>query len=162
MPHVALYTFGIMHEEWGHPRMDGFEERVGPIFAAAAETPGALQWDGAGTDPVGRPGAAGDPPAPSARTLTVWSDLDTVFAFVYQGVHAEALRKRREWFRAGPWPSHCLWWVEDGHVPTWEEAVACYERLHAHGPTAFAFTFGSRFNADGLPTAVRRPGAAKD
>ncbi len=38
---------------------------------------------------------------------------------------------------------------------------APYERLHAHGP-AFAFTFGSPFKADGLPTAVRRPGAAKD
>jgi kynurenine formamidase len=44
-----------------------------------------------------------------------------------------------------------MWWVEDRHKPTIDEAMARLAHLHEHGPTAFAFTPARRFGPDGQP-----------
>lgn len=56
-------------------------------------------------------------------TLSLWADLESVFAFAYNGVHAglnaEALKHRKEWFLTPEWPTYVAWWVEDNHEPDW-------------------------------------------
>ena len=64
------------------------------------------------------------------------------------------------------WPPYVLWWVADDHRPDWREAVARFELLHDHGPTADAFNFKSPFDTTGSPTvldkeAVRRLAIAR-
>jgi hypothetical protein len=52
------------------------------------------------------------------ETLSLWQDLESVFAFVYHGIHAQALNKRKEWFVHPQWSSYVAWWVEDDHIPS--------------------------------------------
>ena len=44
-----------------------------------------------------------------------------------------------------------LWWVEEGHIPSVEEAVEKLEHLRVHGPSLDAFTFATaaRLTASG-------------
>lgn len=157
MPYLALYTFGLLHEDWGHDQIRGFEERIGPIFGCAAETPGLLHATGCGTQTDGLPRLVRSQEAdPSARTLTLWRDLESAFAFTYRSIHAEALRQRHAWFKKHDWPSHCAWWVEQDSLPAWTEAVTRYEHLHDHGATAYSFDFRTAFAPDGSPTRIRR------
>jgi hypothetical protein len=92
------------------------------------------------------------PGAESAMTISLWKDLESVFAFAYSGLHGEALRLRKEWFVSPPLgPTYTIWWVGDGHEPTWFEARERQWHLHAYGPTPYAFTFHTPFAADGTP-----------
>lgn len=85
------------------------------------------------------------------KTLSLWANLESVFAYAYLSDHAEALRLRREWFVKPAWPSYVIWWVADSHEPSWQEAVERHQRLHTQGPTPHAFTFPTPFDAESHP-----------
>ena len=89
-------------------------------------------------------------------TMSLWDDLESVYAFAYNGRHAEALGKREEWFRKPEWPTYVAWWVEDDHIPTREEGATHLEHLHDHGSTYYAFDFKTPFSADGQPCRMDR------
>jgi hypothetical protein len=40
--------------------------------------------------------------APSS--LSLWQDIESLMAFAYAGVHAEALKHARNWNQKGDWP----------------------------------------------------------
>ena len=80
----------------------------------------------------------------------------SVFAFTYNGIHAEALSKRKEWFEHPKWPSYVAWWVEAEHTPSWEEAYERYDKLHREGSSPEAFDFKHPFGADGQPVKIDR------
>ena len=151
---LAFYTFGILRAPQGHAQVQGFVDRIPGVSAAS--------WGAAGYLAAvrNRPPGFGprfyDPAvhAFAPQTLSVWADLESVFAFAYHGPHAEALRGRREWFVTPPWPTYAAWWVAGDHLPTWDEAAARLEHLHDHGPTPFAFSFKHPFDPDGRPTAL--------
>lgn len=161
MSHVAFITFGIVKEAYGHPTVQGFIDRGGPVVDAATAHHGLLEGHyetddfsiGAYVTPrfvtaelAGR----------EAQTVSLWTDLESVFAFAYTGLHAEALRHRREWFLPPAWPTYAAWWVTDDHRPTWEEAVTRLEHLHDHGASATAFDFRAPFDAVGSPIRLHR------
>ena len=79
-----------------------------------------------------------------------------MFAFAYRGAHAESLRHRKEWFVEPAWPTYAAWWIDDDHIPTWEEAMERVNALYHRGPTPFAFTFKQPYDADGRPMRVDR------
>ena len=76
-----------------------------------------------------------------ALNMSVWTDLESLAAFVYRNAdHREIMRRRREWF------DHmqiymALWWIPIGHVPTPEEGKARLDLLARLGPTPDAFVF---------------------
>jgi hypothetical protein len=88
-------------------------------------------------------------------TLSIWRDIDAVFAFVYSGLHLEALRQRAAWFEPRRWPSYVAWWIADDEQPTWPDATARLDRLHVDGPSATAFDFHHPFDPLGRP--IPRP-----
>lgn len=160
---VALYTFGQFIRPSEHPENAGFHARNDANLAAADRTSGLIGRSGYDGDPGpeswGRqvfPRFFDDPNkdgwAPS--TLSWWQDIESIWAFTYTGLHAEALAKGRSWFRKGDWPPLVMWWSEDR--PDWAEAIARHEHLFDHGPTAHAFGFRSPFDAAGRPYAVNR------
>jgi hypothetical protein len=91
-----------------------------------------------------------------AATLSLWRDLESVHAFAYSGHHLEALRQRADWFEPRRWPTYVAWWVSDDKIPSWDEAYARLERLHAEGPTADAFDFHHPFDPDEQPARLER------
>jgi hypothetical protein len=95
----------------------------------------------------------------SPSTLSVWRDLESLFAFTYFGLHSEALAKGREWFKKPEWPPYVLWWVKEGQYPTWAQGVERHEHLNDHGPTGFAFTFKTAFDSDGAEYNIDFAGA---
>jgi hypothetical protein len=160
--HLALYTFGQFTKPSIDNSNDGFHRRNDPIFALVDIAPGLVARSGYD----GEPGPAswgtqvyprfyvdnGDGYAPS--TLSLWRDLESAMAFSYFGMHKEALSLGREWFIKGDWPPYVLWWVQEGMQPLWADAIIRHEHLHDHGPTAFAFSFKSAFDAQGQITKV--------
>lgn len=176
---VAFMTFGIMVGPWGDQRVEGFEGRIPSTFAAAAAHPGFVGrsklegWvDGLPEEAQDRgpwgpyrrtaffPDPEGEEGDREASTLSLWADLESVYAFAYGGPHLEALRHRTEWFTERRWPSYVAWWVGDDETPSWVEAAERLEHLHENGPTPFAFDFHQPYDATGSPrprpTVVRR------
>jgi Domain of unknown function (DUF3291) len=170
MPRLAFFTFGLLREPHGHPQVQAFYDMSAATGQAAKECDGVISFlrgyitvdpdrDDPDKQPYLYPRAVpnADCRAPQARTLSLWRDLEAVHAYAYHGIHAEALRLRKEWFVKPQWPSYVAWWVADDDEPTWEEAVARLDYLHEHGPTPHAFSFKTPFNVEGSPTALRRP-----
>jgi hypothetical protein len=161
---LAFYTFAVLRERPGHPLVEGFFERVASNNAAAAASEGFLGQSE--LDPVTGRESWGDLVMPrffreevhaaAPRALSLWRDLESVFAFAYSGAHAEALTRRKEWFVRPEWPSYVAWWVEDHHLPDWHEAAARLEHLHDNGPSAYAFNFKEPYGPDGRPTVIDR------
>jgi hypothetical protein len=165
MAKLAFMTIGLLHAPTGDPQVQGFVDRIDENFSQAAESEGFLgrsvwqddteqhSW-GPQTVPefFQKDEWIGRRPA----TLSLWQDLESVFAFAYHGVHGEALSKRKEWFVKPEWPTYVAWWVSDDHTPSWEEAVEHYEHLQVEGPTPQAFDFKQSFDSHGRPLKIDR------
>jgi hypothetical protein len=162
MPRIAFVTFGILKEPWDHPAVQGFVERIDDTFADADASTGLIErHNGYDDDAAFGPWVTArfvtpDLAGREAQTLSLWTDLEAVFAFAYADPHAEALRHRTAWFLKPAWPTYAAWWVADDHRPTWQEAMARLEHLHDHGSSAVAFDFRSPFDAAGCATRLDR------
>jgi heme-degrading monooxygenase HmoA len=84
-------------------------------------------------------------------TMSVWTSIEALRAFVYRTDHNAFLRRRREWFEPHADAAVVMWWVEDGTIPTVHDGIARLERLRAEGPGPAAFTFRTAFDAEGRP-----------
>jgi hypothetical protein len=87
--------------------------------------------------------------------MSVWSDVDSLNAFVYRSAHAGIMRRRREWFARMAEAFVVLWWIPRGHRPTLEEALARLDLLRATGPTPEAFSFRQVYAPPDAPDATR-------
>ncbi len=157
MARLAFYTFAVQRGPDEDPVMRGFVLRTRSNFAAVEQSDGFIDRSGYDNEPDrSRWGAVVmprfcDDPAPVAATLSLWRDLESAAAFAYGGVHAKALRRRREWFSKADHPGYVAWWVADDHRPDWAEAAAKLEALHDNGPQPEAFDFKQPFDAAGRP-----------
>ena len=156
MGRVAFYTFGILRAARGDDEVQGFFDRSGAVGDSAAEVPGYLGRSGGVFDwtKFGPRFFIPGTHAAAPQTLSLWSDLEAVHSFAYRGLHAEALRLRREWFLPPAWPTYAIWWVGDDEAASWPDALRRLERLHDDGPTPFAFNFRTPFDQDGQPTRL--------
>jgi hypothetical protein len=159
---LAVYNFGMFREPADSAVNQGFRDLETPNFLAAERAVGF----------VGRAGYAGESGPPSwgeqvfprfyvergdggsPSTLSLWESLESLFAFAYSGIHAEALKRASDWLVEKRWPAYVLWWAVGR--PDWREAVTRFERLHDHGPSPEAFNFKTPFDCHGNPTAIDR------
>jgi len=82
--------------------------------------------------------------------MSVWTDADSLFNFVYRSAHTPEMARRREYFDRFEGAYQALWWVPAGHCPTVDEGLSRLWRLDRYGPTQLAFTFKVRFPAPGV------------
>lgn len=122
-----------------HPSNADFVNSLDRVNAIAESQPGFVwRLTGEGNDALDVQ-AFDDPNI--AVNMSVWTDLDALGAFVYRNEeHLAIMRRRREWFDRIKFHL-VLWWVEEGHIPTLDEAKARLEALARHGPSREAFTF---------------------
>lgn len=169
---LAFTTFAILRRPYGDPEVQEFDDRTPYVFAAAQMHRGfvarAVEVDDAGASNFERDwGLWGEFQVPRfytlgrtsgtdqrASTLSIWTDIQSVFEFVYSGLHLGALKKREQWFQKPAWPSYACWWVADDAIPTWADASARLEHLHDHGPTPYAFNFHTCFDESGQAVSV--------
>ena len=155
-------TIGALHEPMGHPKVQGFLDRVPAVYAAADSSEGFQNRShrDMGTfqhswGPTVVPKCFGLlDPAQAPTTLSLWDDLESVAAFAYHGAHGEAMGKRKEWFESHSAPTYVAWWVDDVTNLSWQEAADRLDYLHEHGSTPRAFNFVKPFGADGEPRTL--------
>jgi Domain of unknown function (DUF3291) len=159
--HLAIYSFAVLREPAGHPRVQGFYDRLEAVLRTAEGADGFIAVRLDMPDGFG-PRRFFDPEldAGSPQSLSLWTSLESLFAFVYRGLHIEALRLRREWLVEPDWPTHAAWWVPDNQMPSWEDAAHRLEHLHDHGPTPFAFSLKRPFDAEGRSAVLDRASIA--
>ncbi|MBO3762353.1 DUF3291 domain-containing protein [Ciceribacter sp. L1K22] len=162
--HLAIHNFGIHVADYGDPAIEGFFKREPLNFEAATRASGFIGRSGY----VGEPGpeswgkqvfprflkGSGREAGPSS--LSLWQDIESLMAFSYAGIHAEALKHARRWNVEQAWPPLVLFWVEAGRRPEWFEAVERFEHLADHGASPFAFTFKQPFDPSGQPYVIDR------
>lgn len=89
-------------------------------------------------------GHAMDMPTPwpdAAANLTVWESPEALEHFVWNTVHKQFYNKKDDWFKAMKTNHFVMWWVDEGHLPTLEEAKVRLEHLDAHGNSDYAFNW---------------------
>ena len=134
---LAELNVGYAAHDLDDPRMAGFMDNLDRINTLAERSPGFV-WrmksdSGNATDiPV-----PGDPKMIS--NLSVWEDVPSLANYVFNTVHARFYDRKVEWFQPMQTPHFVMWWVEDGHIPTLEEATARLAELTEHGSTDRAF-----------------------
>ena len=84
-----------------------------------------------------------------AANMSVWSDMESLAAFVYRNKeHRTIMRRRAEWFEKMDFYM-VLWWIKSDHKPTLEEAKIRLELLRQNGSSASAFTFKNPYPMPG-------------
>ncbi|MFF7892300.1 DUF3291 domain-containing protein [Streptomyces sp. NPDC007907] len=182
MPHLALYTFGVLKSPLADPTPLTREFYVmgetvyrrmsqHPGYIARAEAtdgdPGVLfeaDWGAWGEFAVPTWYSKGRTVETTAlaATLSLWTDLSAALDAVYTGLHREALNRRYDWFERTGHPNHVFWWVPDGVIPTWRDGVSRLTHLHHHGSAPHAFTFRHSFTSEGTPTRGKGIGSKHD
>ncbi|MDA7946595.1 MAG: DUF3291 domain-containing protein [Hyphomicrobiaceae bacterium] len=71
--------------------------------------------------------------------MSVWENVESLEAYVWQTVHKRFYDRRGEWFEKLDGPHLAMWWIEPGHKPSLSEAKERLEYLETHGPTDFSF-----------------------
>jgi hypothetical protein len=162
--HLAVYNFGIHLDEYESERVAGFRLREPFNFEAASRAEGYIGRSG--YDEVPGPESWGEKVYPrflagsgfedAPSSLSLWSSLESLMAFTYDGVHADALKHARNWNQKQAWPALVLWWVKEGARPVWADGAERLEHLADHGPAHRAFTFKKPFCPDGEPVIIDR------
>jgi hypothetical protein len=134
---LAELNVGRTRHDLDAPEMAGFMDNLDRVNAIADRAPGFV-WrmqDEAGN-------ATGIKPTDDPRFITnlsVWEDFASFEHFVWNTLHKRFLRRKAEWFEASSRPYFVMWYVEEGHQPTLDEALARLADLTANGPSDRAF-----------------------
>lgn len=155
---VQVNIAQIRHKSIDAPEMKSFTDRVDAINALARRSPGFV-WTLEGEEGVGATRIEVFPENPNAIIqLSKWDSVEALFQFAYKTAHAKLIAAKKDWFVPVPNLSNlALWWVDDDHLPTIDEAKAKMIRLHRNGPTPAVFDFSSPFDAQGRPIETRWP-----
>ena len=169
MAKLVLYTFAIFQQPNESKHNKGFHDRNPFVYVSTENSIGfvdraGLSWKRNHADRNRNWGVRDVSPRflttgehrNTAATLSMWDDVESVYAFTYYGFHAEVLKMRDDWFVKGEWPPFVCWWTGDDESPTRAEGAQRLERLHDNGPTAYAFDFKAPFDADGKPLRMDR------
>lgn len=141
--HLAQLNIARFRLPQEHPDNKGFIDNLDRVNAIAETQDGFIwRFTGEGNDAMDI--QAFDNPN-VASNMSLWSDLESLGAFVYRNKeHREIMRRRGEWFDKIDFHL-VLWWVQEGHIPTLEEAKEKLELLSKDGATEKAFTFRKPF-----------------
>lgn len=126
----ALYPFP-------DPRMAGFVDNINRINALAERTDGFV-WR-LKVDTARRMPAAPFNDPMLAINMSVWVDAGALENFVFNTVHKQIYARRAEWFSVMQLQHFVMWHVEDGHVPTLDEAKERLDYFNLHGNSDHAF-----------------------
>jgi hypothetical protein len=151
---LAQVNVGRLAAGLDDPQLAPFVEALDPVNALADTAPGfiwrlqtddgnatgiqAFEWDAA--DSVG-----------VIVNMSVWTDVETLTAFVFGPMHREIMKRRREFFVPMREAYTACWWVPSGQRPTTDDAEDRIRHLRQHGATPCSFTLRQPFPApDGL------------
>jgi hypothetical protein len=133
--HLAELNIGKFKYPASDPRMAEFMDNLDRVNAIAERSPGFV-WRLKGDNNNATGFRVGDD---MAVNLSVWADARSLEDYVFKTVHVQFYRKRKAWFDLMEKPHMVMWWVEEGHRPTLDEAYARLVKYQAEGASAHAF-----------------------
>lgn len=131
------------------PVMKEFADFLLPVNQLAEESPGFV-WrlkDESGTSAVEVVLPFDDPLI--LVNMSVWESLDALENFAYKTVHSYFVRNGKKWFERLDRPHFIMWWVEAGHEPTVEEALAKLLLFEERGAHDAVFDLANFHQVDG-------------
>ena len=72
-------------------------------------------------------------------TFSVWENAESFEHFVWNTVHKQIYQNKNDWFGALDSHHFVMWHIEEGHLPTLEEAKERLDYLNENGNSDFAF-----------------------
>lgn len=138
--HLAELNVGRLVAPTDDPQVADFMNNLDKINGLGKRMQGFVwMMEGAGEPGTGNTAAkiGGDPLFVS--NLTVWEDFESLSTFVYKTLHAKFMDRKAEWFEVLDQRHFVMWWVEEGHKPTLDEALARLQHLQDNGESAHAF-----------------------
>ncbi|MDO6766097.1 DUF3291 domain-containing protein [Agarivorans sp. 1_MG-2023] len=143
--HLAQLNIATAKDELDSPRLKEFVDNLEPINALAEASEGFIWRLKDETGNATEIQAFSNPRI--IVNMSVWQSVASLQAFMFKTHHVDFMRRRSEWFDKSPLATYVLWWVEPGHRPTIEEALARLEHLREHGESEHAFSFKSKVKA---------------
>lgn len=136
-PHLAQLNVGYARFPLDDPRMAPFMDNLDRINALAERSPGFVWRLQSGSGNATDIAVPGDDRMIS--NLTVWRDVASLGAFVFNTVHARFYDRREAWFEPMAEAHFVMWAVAPGHRPDLVEAMARLRDLRLNGPSDRAF-----------------------
>ena len=146
--HLAQINVGRLVAPQGDARVQPFFDALDAINALADASPGfvwRLQDEGGNATAI-----QVSPDPLFILNMSVWTDAETLFAFVYRSAHTPVMARRREYFDRFDGAYQALWWVPAGTLPTINDGLSRLWYLDRYGPSAHAFTFKTRHPHPGI------------
>ena len=122
--YLAELNLGRLIAPTDDPRVAEFMDNLDRINGMGKRMPGFV-WmsEGSGAPGTGNTeNAIGDDPQ-LVFNLTVWQDLPSLEKFVYKTIHVKFMDRKAEWFEVMDQQHFVMWWIEEGHRPTRDEAL---------------------------------------
>ena len=141
--HLAQINIARLAAPAGDPQVAPFFAALDRINALAEASRGFVwRLKGEGNDATDLQ-ATPDPQL--IVNMSVWTDAESLFDFVYRSAHTPVMARRRDWFDRLEGVYQALWWLPAGAVPSLEDGLARLWRIDRYGPSPQAFTFKTRF-----------------
>jgi hypothetical protein len=137
--HIAELNIGRLKYPIDDPRMADFVDNLARVNAMADRMPGFV-WRLVGDGSNG--GALELRPYPDpmmAVNMSVWETVEQLEQYVWKTVHQRFYNRKAEWFEKMSKHYFVMWFVDEGHIPTLDEAKERLEHLEAHGNSDHAF-----------------------
>jgi hypothetical protein len=137
--HIAELNIGRLKHPIDDPRMADFVDNLARVNAMADRMPGFV-WRLVGDGSNG--GALELRPFPDpmmAVNMSVWETVEQLEQYVWKTVHQRFYNRKAEWFEKMSKHYFVMWLVEEGHIPTLDEAKERLAHLETHGNSDHAF-----------------------
>lgn len=137
---LAQLNVGRLVAPTDDPRVAEFMAALDRINGLGKRMPGFVwMMEGSGEPGTGNTeNSIGDDPQFVAN-LTVWNDVESLEAFVWNTVHRQFYERRAEWFEVMGDMHFVMWWVPQGHRPGLDEGLERLDHLKAQGDSDHAF-----------------------
>ena len=151
--HLAELNVGRLLAPVDDPRVAEFMSALDRVNGLGKRMPGFVwMMEGSGAPGTGNTEAKIDGDAQYVSNLTVWENVETLEAFVWNTVHRQFYERRQEWFEVLGAMHFVMWWVPVGHKPTLAEALERLEHFKTNGDTDQAFGWKYLKDATGWKT----------
>ncbi|SEK70431.1 DUF3291 domain-containing protein [Pacificibacter marinus] len=142
--HIAELNIGRLIAPTDDPRVADFMGALDMVNGLGKRMPGFVwMMEGSGEPGTGNTeNAIGDDPQFVAN-MTVWEDVQSLEHFVFNTVHKKFYDRREEWFQILGGQHFVMWYVEQGHKPSLDEALErlAYKEKHGDSDHAFGWSY---------------------
>ncbi len=145
--YLAEFNIARLRYPQDDPRVAEFIDNLDRINRIGMKSPGFVWMMTGGEDQLSARSIRIDNDEQMLVNLTVWETIQDFEHFVWNTVHRKFFDRREEWFDAGS-SQVVMWWVNQDHTPTLDEAMDKLERLRRSGPSQEAFDWDYVRNAN--------------